>query len=240
MLELMDLCRSYGENEEKQVVLDHLSLKIQDRDFFVIVGQSGCGKSTLLRLIGGFDRPDGGNVLLDGKEVLGPSKDIMMVFQSFDQLFPWYTLLDNLTFAMRKAGGSMTPDQRKKRAMSYLTMAGLAGYENYYPHQLSGGMKQRGALARALCLKPKVLLMDEPFSSLDLPTRKGLYPVVADMARQTGCTVLLVTHDIREAAVLGSSIAVLSGRKKGIAALLNRKAYPEVDVLEKELEMLLS
>ena len=116
------------------------------------------------------------------------------------------------------------------------TLLGLSGFENAYPHQLSGGMKQRAALARALSLKPKVLLMDEPFSSLDIATKKALYPVVTAMAAQTGCTILLVTHDIREARTLGSHIAVMSRQKKGISAVFSKEAMPEAETLEKMLE----
>lgn len=236
MLKIHNISRSYTGSSQTHTVIDHLNLTVCDHDFFVIVGPSGCGKSTLLRLIGGFDRPDSGSLLLDGTEITAPSKDIMMVFQSFDQLFPWYTVLGNLTYAMKKAGLFRTLAERKECARSYLSMAGLSGFENAYPHQFSGGMKQRAALARALSLKPKVLLMDEPFSSLDIATKKALYPVVTAMAAQTGCTILLVTHDIREARTLGSHIAVMSRQKKGISAVFSKEAMPEAETLEKMLE----
>ena len=226
----------FSGKHQHQAVLNNVSLTLKSGETVALLGRSGCGKSTLLRLIGGFDRPDSGSLLLDGTEITAPSKDIMMVFQSFDQLFPWYTVLGNLTYAMKKAGLFRTLAERKECARSYLSMAGLSGFENAYPHQLSGGMKQRAALARALSLKPKVLLMDEPFSSLDIATKKALYPVVTAMAAQTGCTILLVTHDIREARTLGSHIAVMSRQKKGISAVFSKEAMPEAETLEKMLE----
>lgn len=171
------------------------------------------------------------------KVVLRQSHGVFLKKQAqIDQLFPWYTVLGNLTYAMKKAGLFRTLAERKECARSYLSMAGLSGFENAYPHQLSGGMKQRAALARALSLKPKVLLMDEPFSSLDIATKKALYPVVTAMAAQTGCTILLVTHDIREARTLGSHIAVMSRQKKGISAVFSKEAMPEAETLEKMLE----
>jgi len=236
ILSLKNIAFSYHSLNGEIKALDNISFSVRTGEFLAIVGPSGCGKSTLLRLIGGFDRPDSGSLLLDGTEITAPSKDIMMVFQSFDQLFPWYTVLGNLTYAMKKAGLFRTLAERKECARSYLSMAGLSGFENTYPHQLSGGMKQRAALARALSLKPKVLLMDEPFSSLDIATKKALYPVVTAMAAQTGCTILLVTHDIREARTLGSHIAVMSRQKKGISAVFSKEAMPEAETLEKMLE----
>lgn len=210
MLEIKNLYRSFPGSGSVHPVIRDLSFSVKEQDFYVILGQSGCGKSTLLRLIGGFDKPDSGQILLDGKEVTKPSKDMMMVFQSFDQLFPWHTLKGNLIYAMKKVRIPVPEEGYEGYALRYLEMAGLGGFENSYPHQLSGGMKQRGALARALCLKPRVLLMDEPFSSLDYVTKRNAYQNIRHMAKQTGCTIIMVTHDIDEALLLGTTVAVFS------------------------------
>ena len=210
MLEVRNLFKTFEVSGAENRVIRDLSFQVQDRDFYMILGQSGCGKSTLLRMIGGFEQPDRGEILLDGKRVEKPSKDMMMVFQNFDQLFPWFTLMENLTYALKKVKLPVHGQDYRGYALEYLRMAGLEAFKDSYPHQLSGGMKQRGALARALCLKPGILLMDEPFSSLDYMTKRGLYRSVREMAAQTGATVIMVTHDIEEALVLGASIAVLS------------------------------
>ncbi len=210
MLEVRNLYKTFEMPEGGHRVIEDLSFTVQNRDFFMILGQSGCGKSTLLRMIGGFTRPDKGEILLDGKRVEKPSRDMMMVFQNFDQLFPWFTLIENLTYGLKKVKMPVPGRNYREYAMEYLRMAGLEGFKDSYPHQLSGGMKQRGALARALCLKPGILLMDEPFSSLDYITKRGLYESVRNMTAQTGATVIMVTHDLEEALALGTTIGVLS------------------------------
>ena len=175
----------------------------------VILGKSGCGKTTLLRIIGGFLPADSGLVLLDGKPVEGPSRQMIMVFQSFDQLFPWFTLEGNLIYALKKAKKFKDPQVLQSTACHYLEITGLLEFRNHYPHTLSGGMKQRGALARAMALKPRLLLMDEPFSSLDYLTRKQAQASLKGLAADNRSTVILVTHDIEEALTLGTRIAVL-------------------------------
>ncbi|MEQ2679491.1 ATP-binding cassette domain-containing protein [Enterocloster citroniae] len=224
MLEVRNVYKSFEVSGTDHMVLDDLSFTVQDRDFYIILGQSGCGKSTLLRMIGGFNKPGKGEILLDGRAVSGPSKDMMMVFQSFDQLFPWFTLKGNLVYALKKAGILPEGNDYGQCAVRYLTMAGLEEFQDSYPHQLSGGMKQRGALARALCLRPRLLLMDEPFSSLDYMTKQGLYKSIREMADQTEATVVMVTHDIEEALVLGTSIGVLSPETGRFAGVWNRGA----------------
>jgi len=214
MLEIKHLNKSFPSAGSVRSVIEDLNFKVEDREFYMILGQSGYGKSTLLRQIGGFDRPDSGEILLDGRPVTAPSKDMMMVFQSFDQLFPWYTLEGNLIYALKKVRSPMNGRELSEYARQYLDLAGLAGFENSYPHQLSGGMKQRGALARALCLKPAVLLMDEPFSSLDYITKRKSYGNLKNMAAQTGTTIIMVTRDIEEALILDSAIAVFSRETK--------------------------
>ncbi len=208
-------------------VREDVSLTGQDRDFYLILGQSGCGKTTFLRMLGGFETPDRGEIRMDGKPAKKPGADRMMVFQSFDQLFPWYTLKENLLYAMRRAGDHSV--DRERQADKFLKLAGLEGFENSYPHQLSGGMKQRGALARALCLEPKVLLLDEPFSSLDAITRRKLGQVLKEMTEETGCTAVMVTHDLSEALELGTAFAVFGKEEKGLKAEYRRDAEDPED-----------
>lgn len=223
MLEIKHLNKSFPAAGSARPVIGDLNFTVESGEFYTILGQSGCGKSTLLRLIGGFDRPDSGEIWLDGRQVTAPSKDMMMVFQSFDQLFPWYTLEGNLIYALKKVHTPMSGRELSEYARKYLDLAGLAGFENSYPHQLSGGMKQRGALARALCLKPAVLLMDEPFSSLDYITKRKSYGNLKNMAARTGTTVIMVTHDIEEALILGSAIAVFSRETRNFREVFRRE-----------------
>ncbi|MGL5437560.1 MAG: ABC transporter ATP-binding protein [Lachnospiraceae bacterium] len=222
MLEVRKLNKSFAVSGAEHKVIVDLSFSVHDGEFYMIVGQSGCGKSTLLRMMGGFEQPDGGIILLNEKRVESPSRDMMMVFQNFDQLFPWFTLKRNLTYAVKKARLEVPGHDYDGYVMEYLRLAGLEEFKNSYPHQLSGGMKQRGALARALCLKPGILLMDEPFSSLDYITKQGLYQSVRDMTQRTGATVVMVTHDIGEALLLGTSIGVLSKETGQFTAVYQR------------------
>ncbi|MCI8517813.1 MAG: ABC transporter ATP-binding protein [Hungatella sp.] len=209
MVEIRGLCKEYRGKDVGFPVLSDVTLQVFEGDFLVILGQSGCGKTTLLRLIGGFLEPDRGEVSLDGEPVRTPSAQMIMVFQSFDQLFPWFTLKENITYALKKAKKGRDKSVREETALGYLDMAGLSGFADSYPHTLSGGMKQRGALARALALEPRVLLMDEPFSSLDYLTRKQAQDALKSLAAANNSTVILVTHDIEEALKLGTRIAVL-------------------------------
>ena len=202
---------------EAGTVLNRLSFSIPEGEIFAILGKSGCGKTTLLRTLGGFDPPDEGRVLLAGKPVVTPRPDVVMMFQSFDQLFPWYTLRENLAYALQKTGVNHSRTGALEQAGESLRRTGLGGFEDAYPHTLSGGMKQRGALARALCLTPRVLLMDEPFSSLDALTRHSMQELLLSLQRETGLTVVLVTHDTQEALQLGQTITVL---RRGASELL--------------------
>lgn len=217
MLEITNLCKKYTTKASCHNVLSDISFSVNEGDFLVILGQSGCGKTTLLRLMGGFLAPDSGCILLDGKPVTKPSDQMVMVFQSFDQLFPWFTLEKNITYALKKAKKGGTASDRQATASHYLSMTGLSDFKDSYPHTLSGGMKQRGALARALALNPRLLLMDEPFSSLDYLTRTQLQTSLKELVLKNHSTVILVTHDIEEAIFLGTRIAVLSPGSHGIS-----------------------
>lgn len=222
MLEVKHLYKSFSGTDGRLSVIEDLSFSVEDGAFYMILGQSGCGKTTLLRMLGGFEQPDCGEILLDGVRKTEPGADRMMLFQSFDQLFPWFTLQENLVYAMKKAGLSKERGSWEEQARQYLAMAGLSGFEASYPHQLSGGMKQRGALARALCLHPGILLLDEPFSSLDAITKKKLGELLRRLTEQTGCTAVMVTHDISEALELGSTVAVLGRGSAGFRAEVRR------------------
>lgn len=174
----------------------------------VLLGRSGCGKSTLLKAAAGYLLPDEGEVRLDGRAVTGPGPDRIMVFQEFDQLMPWKTVRDNIAFPLVFNG--MSQDAAIARAMSYLARVGLTRFADAYPHTLSGGMKQRVAIVRAMALEPRLLLMDEPFAALDALTRRTMQEELLRLWTDTGFTLLFVTHSIEEAIRIGSRILVLS------------------------------
>ena len=182
--------------------LQQTDLAVQDNDFLCILGPSGCGKSTLLRIVAGLDSPTTGRVVLDGQEVTRPGPDRGMVFQSYT-LFPWLTVRENVLFGTRA-----TPEKSE----SLIFKVGLKGFENHYPKQLSGGMQQRTALARALANDPKILLLDEPFGALDNQTRALMQELLLGIWEADRKTVLFVTHDIEEAIFMANRVAVMSAR----------------------------
>lgn len=207
-LKVSDLAKSYKEPPVQ--ALKGVNFEVNDGDFFCIIGPSGCGKSTTLRLIAGFEQPTEGTVLLDGKQVKDPGPDRAMVFQDLNQLFPWKTTLKNVVYPLKVNKLYGNSEQRIETARKYLRMVGLSeNFDNAFPHQLSGGMKQRVAIARALALDPKVLLMDEPFGSIDAQTRTGLQEELLKIWHNTKKTILFVTHNIEEAILLGNKILVL-------------------------------
>jgi len=189
--------------------LDETSLDIAAGEFLVVVGPSGCGKSTLLDLLGGLTRPTAGRVLLDGAEVTGPALDRGIVFQQY-ALFPWRNALRNVEFGLEAKG--LRRRERTEIARHHLDLVGLTGFEDRFPHELSGGMKQRVAIARSLAYEPDVLLMDEPFAALDAQTRDSLQEELLRIWRRTGKTVVFITHGIDEAVYLGGRVAVLTSR----------------------------
>jgi ABC-type nitrate/sulfonate/bicarbonate transport system ATPase subunit len=191
------------------VAVDDLSLTVRDKEFVCIVGPSGCGKSTLLRVIAGLSRPQTGEVTLDGTRVTAPGADRGMVFQSYT-LFPWLTVQGNVEFGPRLSGRPL--DEYAQVARRYIDLVGLAGFEHAYPKELSGGMQQRAALARALANDPEILLMDEPFGALDAQTRSLMQELLLRVWEQTHKTVLFVTHDIEEAILLADRIYVMTAR----------------------------
>jgi ABC-type nitrate/sulfonate/bicarbonate transport system ATPase subunit len=187
--------------------LEPTTLDVGNNDFVTILGPSGCGKSTLLRIIAGLDRPTSGRVILDGQEVTAPGADRGMVFQS-NTLFPWLTVRDNIAFGLRERGVSEA--ERGKIADGFIKRVGLTGFENHWPKQLSGGMQQRTAIARAFIHDPKLILMDEPFGALDALTREQMNLEMLRIWRESGKTIIFVTHSIQEAVFLASHCAVLT------------------------------
>ena len=210
-LDFLDLSKTFpGRGLEDGVhVLDQISCQIEDGRFVSIVGPSGCGKTTLLRIIAGLEKASTGRVLLDGAELLQGSEAIGLVFQEY-ALFPWRTTLQNIEMGPEIRG--MDKEKRRTKAMEYVTMFDLTGFEHRYPRELSGGMKQRVAIARTLIMNPGVVLMDEPFGSLDSQTRNGLQEFLLGIWGRRRDTILFVTHNVDEAVFLSDQIIVLSKR----------------------------
>jgi NitT/TauT family transport system ATP-binding protein len=195
--------------------LEPTSLTVADNDFITVLGPSGCGKSTLLRIVAGLDRPTAGRVLLDGDEVTGPGPDRGMVFQSYT-LFPWLTVAENIEFGLREKG--VSGRERAAIARGYMDRVGLTGFEGHWPKQLSGGMQQRTAIARALANDPKILLLDEPFGALDNQTRSLMQEMLLGIWERDRKTVMFVTHDIEEAIFMGTRVIVMTARPGRIKA----------------------
>ncbi|MDQ7842975.1 MAG: ABC transporter ATP-binding protein [Armatimonadota bacterium] len=189
--------------------LRDVSLELREGEFVSIVGPSGCGKTTLLNIIAGFIPPSRGEVLLDGRRVTGPGPDRGVVFQSF-ALFPWKTVLDNVAFGLKMRG--VPKPERDRIAREYIALVGLTGSEYQYPHELSGGMQQRVGVARVLANHPEVMLMDEPFASVDAQTRMTLQEELTRIWEAKRPTILFVTHDVEEAVFLANRVVVLSSR----------------------------
>jgi NitT/TauT family transport system ATP-binding protein len=200
------------------LALDDVSLEIRAREFLALLGPSGCGKSTLLYMIGGFLPVEAGNILIDGRPVTGPGPDRGIVFQHF-ALFPWKTVRGNVLYGLERQKIPRT--ERERRAQNFIELVGLKGFEDSYPAQLSGGMKQRAALARTLAFDPQILLMDEPFGALDAQTRSLMQAELLGIWQRSPKTVIFVTHDVAEAAYLADRVAVMSARPGRIKAILD-------------------
>jgi NitT/TauT family transport system ATP-binding protein len=216
-LDIRNVSRVFESTNGGQPVraLEPTSLSIAPNDFITILGPSGCGKSTLLRIVAGLDSPSAGEVLLNDRPVVRPGPDRGMVFQSYT-LFPWLTVAENIAFGLKEKG--IPEAARKEIVASYIAKVGLSDFANHWPKQLSGGMQQRTAIARALANDPEILLLDEPFGALDNQTRSLMQELLLGIWEREKKTVLFVTHDIEEAAFLASRVVVMSARPGRIKA----------------------
>ena len=208
-LEISQLHKHFAKKGEPLVALKNINMHVETGEFVCVVGASGSGKSTLLRLVAGLDAPTSGLIKVDYEPVIGPGADRGMVFQKYT-LYPWMTIQKNVEFGLKLLG--FTKPNRRKLAAHYLNIVGLTKFAQSLPKQLSGGMKQRVAIARALATKPKILLMDEPFGALDIQTKENMQQFLLEIWAKTGCTILMITHDVREAVFLSQRIYVLSAR----------------------------
>lgn len=214
-LVIENLSKKYTNGEED--TLHEISLTVEKGEFLCIVGASGCGKSTLLNLVAGLEEPTGGRILLDGEEIKKPGADRVVMFQEHG-LYPWLSVIDNVKFGMKLAG--VAKDIQEEKAMHYLEMVHLQEYKDYMPHQISGGMRQRTALARALTLDSKVLLMDEPFSALDKQTSNRLREELQRIWMETHKTILFITHSVEEAVYLADRVVALSASTGEISEIV--------------------
>jgi ABC-type nitrate/sulfonate/bicarbonate transport system ATPase subunit len=209
ILSIRGVSRRFTSAHGDTLALEATDLEVAENDFITILGPSGCGKSTLLRIVAGLDRPSAGEVQLDGRRIEEPGADRGMVFQSYT-LFPWLTVRENVCFGLRERGLPRT--EQLDVAQAFIGKVGLVGFEQHYPKQLSGGMQQRTALARALANQPRMLLMDEPFGALDHQTRELMQELLLGIWEAERKTVLFVTHDIDEAVFMANRVVVMSAR----------------------------
>ncbi len=208
-------------------VIDSVTFTVETGEFVCLLGPNGCGKTTLLRIVGGIEPATRGTVLLDGHPVVADQRHerhVGVVFQE-DRLLPWMSLRDNVALVLKPLG--LSPEARQARAMDYLRLAGLQGFEGYYPGRVSGGMRQRAAIARALAIEPDVLLMDEPFGALDAQNRRIMQQEVRRIWRETGRTILFVTHSIEEAVAIGTVLIMLSARPSRVRELIRNDGSTE-------------
>ena len=206
VLAVEHLGREFQSTTGRVTALHDINFQVHRREFLCVIGPSGCGKSTLIRLVAGLDQPTSGRMLLDDREVCGPGPDRGMVFQGYT-LFPWLTVTENVMFGLRLRGKAETTARRE--ALQWIELVGLARAKDSYPAQLSGGMKQRAAIARALANEPRILLMDEPFGALDAQTRAQMQAHLLEIWRNVDVTILFITHDLDEAILLADRILVL-------------------------------
>ncbi|GAP37454.1 ABC transporter ATP-binding protein [Piscinibacter sakaiensis] len=218
-------------------VVDDVTLDIAQGEFVSVIGPSGCGKTTLMNLVGGFGRPTRGQVLLDGRPVTGPGPDRGVIFQEYG-VFPWLTVRQNIAFGLRLAANrqrSATPAERDAIVERYLGLMGLADFADHHPKHLSGGMRQRLALARAYAVRPDFLLMDEPFGALDAQTRSAMQDLLLQVLASEGKTVLLITHSVDEAIYLSSRIVVVTARPARVRCVIEVPfAYPRSEAVHED------
>jgi NitT/TauT family transport system ATP-binding protein len=209
---------SYADKQQKRVdVIEDLSLSLYDHEFLAIVGASGCGKTTLLNIVAGLLPPRGGKISLDGREIKGPGLDRTMVFQD-DAVFPWYTVHGNVEYGLKIS--RMKKEEREQKVAHYLNLVGLSGCDSLFPRQLSGGMRKRVDVARAIITKPEVLLMDEPFAALDVMTKEKLQVQFLEIWNETRMTVVFVTHDLEEALFMADRVVVMASHPGRISRIV--------------------
>lgn len=229
MIQVTDVTKVYVTARGRTVSLDNVSLDVAEGEFITLVGPSGCGKSTMLNLIGGLLEPTTGDVLVHGDAVRGPSPDRGVIFQQY-ALFPWLTALQNVEFGLRLQG--LRKAERQEKAMHYLDLVGIADFANALPKELSGGMKQRCAIARAYAVNPSVLLMDEPFGALDALTRVQMQDELLSTWQKERRTIVFITHDVDEAVYLASRVVVMSPRPGRISEIIDVPLpYPRTEEL---------
>lgn len=211
LIEMKDIVKVFEDPKRKTNLLavDHVSLAVERNEFLCILGPSGCGKSTLLNMIAGFEKQTHGEVLMNGKPVTAPGAERGVVFQQ-PTLMPWLPVWENVSFHLKLKGAPA--QERKERAMEYIRMVGLGGFENHFPYELSGGMNQRVGIARALMLNPAVILMDEPFASIDAQTKLDMQEELVKLWEKHRITVIFITHSVDEALILGTKVAVMTRR----------------------------
>ncbi len=230
ILDVDGVTLQYKTKEHLITATFRVSFQVFPSDRFVLLGPSGCGKSTLLKGVAGYLTPVEGAMRLKGRSISRPGPDRVMVFQEFDQLLPWKTVKQNITFALRNGGKCSNARDADEIAMQYIKKVKLDRFENTYPHMLSGGMKQRVAIARGMAMEPDILLMDEPFAALDALTRRQMQEELLQLWEDTHFTVLFVTHSIEEAIIIGSRILVLSPHPGQVKAELNAHHLQHHDV----------
>ena len=227
VLRVVGVRLGYWRSRGFHVAVDEATFDVAARERVIVIGQSGSGKSTLLKAVAGFIAPAGGSITVAGRKSLQPGPDRAVVFQEFDQLFPWRTVLDNVAYPLRVNGSRRR--QATARAQEYVDLTGLTSAADAYPHELSGGMKQRVAIARALALEPIILLMDEPFGSLDAITRAHLQRELLAILERTETTLFFVTHSIDEALILGQRVVVLHGAPSTVREIVDVRDVGEPD-----------
>src|SRR5437667_1909910 len=229
-----NVTKVWGVGTTREVAaLENVSFSVRHGEFVVVIGPSGCGKSTLLQLLAGLEMPTGGSITYNGKPVTGPDADRSLIFQQ-PSLFPWRSTIDNVAFGLQRRGGPRK--ERRQRAEQFLRQVGLREFAHKHPHELSGGMQQRAAIARALCLGADVLLMDEPFAALDVQTRFQMQKFLLDIWQGSGKTVVFVTHHIDEAIYLADRVLVLTARPGRLLSSVDIDLPRPRDVASREFD----
>lgn len=236
LVQIRDLSKRYYVNDDELCVINNLNFNVKQGEVVSVLGYTGCGKTTLLRMMCALEKADSGEILFQGNTLKRPCKDIIMVFQNLDQVFPWKTAKENLSYVIRKVRHIKDKAEIERIAIEILKEVGLDGYADFYPGQMSGGMRQRCAVARALAIRPKLLLMDEPFSALDEITRRHLQILCRGLFKQHGMTVVFVTHSIEEAITLSDRILIMqTGEGRIVSQIENAAKCEESDDIRLEM-----